>query len=347
MENPGLIRVRTMMPMSRRDVMKGAAAAGAVAAAGLPGRSAEAKTVVSLFGWQGYDEGLRVDDFLAKNDIEVNFTPIGNNDEIITRLAGGGVGQMDLVTPYMGYIPLMVAADLLDPIDESLVPNLAKVPEVFRNDSNVVINGTRYSVPFTWGAAPMAYDPAVFPTPPTSWKEILKDEYKGKVGMMDDPIGNQMLAAIMATDAKVATQLTMDQLNQATDFLIDLKKNHIRQMAASWGELADALARTRWFEEAIEQYHRALEMDPDSAKVRTNLGAALMSLSRDNEAVAELQRALLGDPAYAPAHLNLGLLLGFRGQTQSARSHLLRALKTSDERSRRAAEAALSRLPVQ
>jgi spermidine/putrescine transport system substrate-binding protein len=244
MQNPGLIRVRTMMPMSRRAVMKGAAALGTVAAAGLAGRPAEAKTVVSLFGWQGYDEGLRVDDFLAKNDIEVNFTPIGNNDEIVTRLAGGGVGQMDLVTPYMGYIPLMVAADLLDPIDESLVPNLAKVPDVFRNDSNVVVNGTRYSVPFTWGAAPMAYDPAVFTTPPTSWKEILKDEYKGKVGMMDDPVGNQMLAAILATDAKVPTQLTQAQLDQATDFLIDLKKNHIRQMAASWGELADALARS-------------------------------------------------------------------------------------------------------
>jgi spermidine/putrescine-binding protein len=185
--------------------MKGAAAMGVVAAAGFGATSASAKTTVSMFGWQGYDEGLRVGDFLAKNDIEVNFTPIGNNDEIVTRLASGGVGQMDLVTHYMGYIPLMVAADLLDPIDESLVPNLAKVPEVFRNDSNVIVNGTRYSVPFTWGSAPMAYDPAVFTTPPTSWNVILEDQFKGKVGMMDDPIGNQMLAAIIATDAKVAT----------------------------------------------------------------------------------------------------------------------------------------------
>jgi spermidine/putrescine transport system substrate-binding protein len=242
MDNPGLIRVRTMLSMSRRDLMKGAAAVGAVAVAGLP-RQASAATTVSLFGWQGYDEGLRVGDFLTANDIQVNFTPIGNNDEIVTRLAGGGAGQMDIVTPYMGYIPLMVAADLLDPIDEALVPNLAKVPDVFRNDSNVVVNGTRYAVPFTWGSAPMAYDPAVFPTAPESWTEILKDEHKGKVGMMDDPIGNQMLAAILATDAKVPTQLTKAQLDQATDFLIKLKKDHVRQLAASWGELADALAR--------------------------------------------------------------------------------------------------------
>jgi len=143
MDNNGLIRVRSFGSVTRRDVMKGAAAMGVMAAAGLGATAASAKSTVSLFGWQGYDEGLRVGDFLAKNDIEVNFTPIGNNDEIVTRLASGGVGQMDLVTPYMGYVPLMVAAELLDPVDEALVPNLAKVPEVFRNDSNVVINGTR------------------------------------------------------------------------------------------------------------------------------------------------------------------------------------------------------------
>jgi spermidine/putrescine transport system substrate-binding protein len=151
---------------------------------------------------------------------------------------------MDLVTPYMGYIPLMVAADLLDPIDESLVPNLAKVPEVFRNDSNLIIDGVRYAVPFTWGSGPMAYDPAVIPNAPESWLDILKDEYKGKVGMADDPLGNQMLAGIVATDAEVPTLLTRDQLTQATEFLIKLKKDHVRQIAASWGDLADALARS-------------------------------------------------------------------------------------------------------
>jgi spermidine/putrescine-binding protein len=196
-----------------------------------------------MFGWQDYDAGLRVGDFLSKNDIQVNFTPIGNNDEIISRLGAGSAGQIDIVTPYMGYIPFMATLDLLDPIDESLVPNLKNVPEVFRNDSNVIVNGTRYSVPFTWGSGPMAYDPAVIPTAPESWMDIFKPEYKGKVGMMDDPIGNQMLAAILATDAEVPTLLTQDQLNQATEFMIKLKKDQVRQVAASWGELADALAR--------------------------------------------------------------------------------------------------------
>ena len=124
--------------MSRRDVMKGAAALGRAGArrCGIAA-SASAAGAVSIFGWQDYDAGLRVGDFLQREGIEVSFTPIGNNDEIISRLSAGGAGQIDIVTPYMGYIPFMVAAELLEPVDESKVPNLAKVPEVFRNDSNV------------------------------------------------------------------------------------------------------------------------------------------------------------------------------------------------------------------
>jgi spermidine/putrescine transport system substrate-binding protein len=244
MDRSGLVRVRTTMSMSRRDLMKGAAALGAIAATRSASRNAAAAGAVSMFGWQDYDAGLRVGDFLQREGIEVSFTPIGNNDEIISRLSAGGAGQVDIVTPYMGYIPFMVAAELLEPIDESLVPNLANVPEVFRNDSNVIVNGTRYAVPFTWGSGPMAYDPAVIATAPESWMDIFKPEYKGKVGMMDDPIGNQMLAAILATDAEVPTMLTADQLDQATEFLIKLKKDAVRQLAVSWGELANALARS-------------------------------------------------------------------------------------------------------
>ncbi len=244
MDNSGLMRVRTMTTMSRRGAMKGAAALGTLAATGLSGRRAAAATNVSMFGWQDYDAGLVVGDFLKREDIELTFTGIGSNDEIISRLAAGGAGQIDIVTPYMGYIPFLAASELIEPIDESLVPNLAQVPEVFRNDSNVIVNGTRYAVPFTWGSAPMAYDPAVIPTAPESWMDILKPEYKGKVGMADDPIGNQMLAAILATDAEVPTMLTQDQLDQATEFLIKLKKDHARQLAVSWGELANALGRS-------------------------------------------------------------------------------------------------------
>jgi spermidine/putrescine transport system substrate-binding protein len=244
MASSGLIRVRSFAPVRRRRFLQGAAAVGGLAMGGpfLSG-SARADTSIVFLGWQGYDEGLTTEDFLAKNEITLETTYIGNNDEIVSKLQAGGIGSIDIVTPYMGYIPLMAAAGLIDPIDEALVPNLAVCEPVFRDDSNVIIDGVRYSVPFTWGSAPMMYDPVATGGVPASWEDLWKPEYKGKVGMMDDPVGNMMLAALLSTDAEVPTLLTMDQLKQAEDYLIRLKREQVRVIAVSWGDLADALAR--------------------------------------------------------------------------------------------------------
>jgi spermidine/putrescine transport system substrate-binding protein len=242
MSDSGLIRVRSYASVTRRQVMAGAGALGALAALGGL-RPAQAATSVTFLGWQGYDLGLNAADFLKKNDLSLSTTYIGNNDEIITKLKGGGMGSIDIVTPYMGYIPLMAALEIIQPIDESKVPNLADCMPVFRDDKNVIVEGTRYGVPFTWGSAPMMYDPAAVSATPASWDDLFKPEYKGKVGMMDDPLGNMMLAAHLATDAEVATMLTPEQLKASIDYLVKLKKEQVRVVSVSWGELADALSR--------------------------------------------------------------------------------------------------------
>ena len=51
MKNNGLIRTRSFGAMTRRDLMKGAAAMGTLAATGLGSRAASAATNVSMFGW--------------------------------------------------------------------------------------------------------------------------------------------------------------------------------------------------------------------------------------------------------------------------------------------------------
>ena len=215
----GLIRIRSMAP--RRSILKGLAAGSALAATGIPFRSAAAATEVTMICWQGYDDGLRADSYLANNDITVNATYIGSNDEILAKIQGGGMGTIDIVTPYMGYVPLMVAAGMLEPIDVSKIPNFAKILPVFQNDPNINVDGQLYAVPFTWGSAPMLYDPAALDFEPKGWGDLMRPEVEGKIGISDDPLGNITLAAIMATDAEVATEITHAQLEQAIDYLVE------------------------------------------------------------------------------------------------------------------------------
>ena len=239
----GLITVRSFA--SRRDVMKAMALGTATAGLGLSGSLARAQstTSINMVCWQGYDDAFKAGSFMEDNGYEINPTYIGSNDEILTKITAGGRGTIDIVTPYMGYVPLMVAADMLEPIDESSVPNLKNVLPVFRNDPNIVVDGKLYAAPFTWGAAPMLYDPEHFgDTAPSSWRILETPELEGKFGFSDDPIGNITIAAIVATDAEVATELTEEQLNTAIDYLIMLKGKS-RLLATSWGELADAMAR--------------------------------------------------------------------------------------------------------
>ena len=124
-------RTTSGVPFGRRSFVAGAAALTAGIATGL--RPAFADTQVVWVGWQGYDEPLKLGSFLADNGISLATTYINTNEEIITRLQAGGAGQTDLITIYFGHIPILVAADLLEPIDESKLPGIEDVFPEFLN----------------------------------------------------------------------------------------------------------------------------------------------------------------------------------------------------------------------
>ena len=148
---------------TRRQFSQALAATAAAVPSVFRRRAPARHSPVNFVGWQGYDDPVAFDDFLKSKGITLNTTYIGNNDEIVAKLRGGGVGTIDIVTPYMGYIPLLVKLDLIQPIDVSRVPNLEKVLPLFRNDPNINVDGKLYGVPFTWGGGPMVYDPASSP----------------------------------------------------------------------------------------------------------------------------------------------------------------------------------------
>lgn len=231
-------------PRLTRRRATGLLGASALAGAfGLPRAAAAQESELNFLGWQGYDDPIAFDDFLASKGITLNASYIGNNDEIVAKLRAGGVGQIDIVTPYMGYVPLLAKLDLIQPIDVARVPNLEHVMPTFREDPNINVDGQLYGVPFTWGGGPMMYDPAVHPTPPARWADLLDPAFAGQVGMMDDPLGNIMIAALVAApEAESPTRLSPEQLEAAVDFLVAVKAQS-RLFAPSWGDLADAMAR--------------------------------------------------------------------------------------------------------
>jgi len=241
-ERPGLKRVRGCVPLTRRTVLKGMAAAGGVAAAGLPLR-ARAATSVNFVGWQGYDTFLEAGDFAAKSDSVLQKTYISTADEVITKLRLGS-SQIDISTPYFIHDDFLAGEGVLEPLDLERIPNFNSVMPVIQkySEANMTENGIRYAVPMTWGTICIVYNADVIPEPPTSWTDLLKDEYKGKVAIPADYPGTIWAWGRVVTGAPEPHYMTLEELDATIAMIIKLKKEHLRAIAPSYGDLVQMLA---------------------------------------------------------------------------------------------------------
>jgi predicted CXXCH cytochrome family protein len=83
-------------------------------------------------------------------------------------------------------------------------------------------------------------------------------------------------------------------------------------------ELAVAYDASRNPRAAVENYRKALALDPHLAPVRYDLGRALLESGDPRGARAEFDQALRDDPNLPEAHNNLGTLLAQAGETARA-----------------------------
>jgi tetratricopeptide (TPR) repeat protein len=89
----------------------------------------------------------------------------------------------------------------------------------------------------------------------------------------------------------------------------------------------NALFKMGRVDEAIPQYQKALQLKPDFTEAHNSLGDALAQSGRLDEAVAQYQQAVRIDPEYVEAHYNLGNLLQQAGRVDDAIAHFQKALQ--------------------
>jgi tetratricopeptide (TPR) repeat protein len=78
--------------------------------------------------------------------------------------------------------------------------------------------------------------------------------------------------------------------------------------AETFNARGNLYAHQKKYEEAKEQYQKALEIDPEFAKVHNNLGNVYFKQNLFEEAEWKYKKALELAPDYCDAHFNLGLL---------------------------------------
>jgi len=146
--------------VSRRSVLKGVAATGAVAAIGpwyVP--NAFAAPVVNVLMWGEYLPDSVVADFKAASGITINHTKIGDNGEIISKMKAGGGAGFDLASPTNMRALQWEDLGVLAPFDMNRINTSAVNPGMLAvgdRDWNFGGNGSHW-VPQLWGTESIAW----------------------------------------------------------------------------------------------------------------------------------------------------------------------------------------------
>lgn len=202
-----------------------------------------ASGTVAVFVYSGYDDKAAAAPFLKQHDITVKTTVIDQPDGIITRLKAGGASQFDLVSVNIAQAQMAVDAGVVQPLDYAKLPStqhlLSNMAEL--GERTFAIDGQTYGAPYVWGINALVYNPKLVAEKPMSWNDLLTDPFKGKLAMTDAAQDNFTIwSRVLGYDPM---NLTEQQFEEVTDFLITLKKEHARTFTGSYDDMADQLAR--------------------------------------------------------------------------------------------------------
>ena len=242
-EIPPLVeKAATRLTLNRRR-FNARLAASVAGLSFLPYGRVFAATTMNYIGWQGYEEPLIAADYLEKNDIVLERQYIDSNEAIITKLQAGGLGHIDVSTPYFGHARLMIEAGLVEPLNMDRIPAFNEMMPFFADWDLLTKDGYRYAVPFTWGTQPVMYRADLVKEVPTEWMDLMHPRFKNKLVMIGGVIANCAVWSKPVLNHFPGTRLTHAQLKELIDFLIDMKKNQARLYTDSYGEMTDVLAR--------------------------------------------------------------------------------------------------------
>ncbi len=150
---------------------------------------------INLLTYETYHDPAWLDEFTQATGIKVNATTVGAPPELFAKLKADPE-RFDVVVTTSGWYDEFARADLLEPIDASMVTN--SPDPGFDWKSVTSSGGAQYGVLYNWGDQPLAWldgsipnDPALAKYMdsegrPNDWNILWDQAFAGKVSVFDD-----------------------------------------------------------------------------------------------------------------------------------------------------------------
>ena len=110
--------------------------------------------VLNVYIWSNYIAPETIRKFEQRHGVRVNLDLYDTNEAMLAKVQAGNV-DYDILCPSNYPIETLIAQGLLRPLDLSALPHLVTVDPAFLD--RAYDRGNRYSVPYFWGTAGIAY----------------------------------------------------------------------------------------------------------------------------------------------------------------------------------------------
>jgi putative spermidine/putrescine transport system substrate-binding protein len=142
---------------------------------------------LDLISWAGYVEPEWTKPFEQKTGCKVSDKEAGTSDEMVELMKSG---QYDGVSASGNATARLVAANLVDPVNVSLVPNYKTVFSDLKNQPYNTFDGVNYGIPHGRGANLLMWNGNDVKPAPESWNIMfdpkIAAKYKGKISAYDE-----------------------------------------------------------------------------------------------------------------------------------------------------------------
>lgn len=181
-------------------------------------------------------EGI-LEEFEEKYGIHVNQEVYDAPEEMYQKIAAGA-SQYDVIVSIDYLVQRMIQEDRLEKIDFSNVTNIDKIEDDHLGKSFDPNN--EYSVPYMSGTIGIVYNTDYVKEPIDSWADLWDPQYKDNVLLLEG-VRDSLGATLKMLGYSINTT-NQDEINEARDKLIELKKND-NLLAIGSDDNTDKMAR--------------------------------------------------------------------------------------------------------
>jgi spermidine/putrescine transport system substrate-binding protein len=223
----------TETSIGRRRYLASIGAAGAAATAGCLGSiGGSGGSTINIITWEEFEAMQEnVEDTL---DVELDITTSTSSSEMFSQWNAGQDEQYDIAVPNNNYVPLMLDADLVAPVEEGVVDNWDSLYSKFHGfaDNQFQVDGDHYGVPIRFGWYGYGYDTREVPEHESSYSILFEEDYvdadlDGNLIMYDDHFKSIGAAALSLGYGDAfegeRVDLSEDQLKECKQTLIEQK----------------------------------------------------------------------------------------------------------------------------